>query len=444
MARINVPFVQGQIDLDMQGRTVIANDHRWKGTNATGGSIQYQTGDVVVHNDRWWISASDDNDNNEPGATGGTSWTEISEDTGSIIAANPTVADTATELTSLTIDGTDYLLGGGPEIEAAEPPASAQDTGDQRLRITVDNRQYYVRSDIFSFVPITLAQQTASFNIGDTLPANLTYTFNAVGGNGNYTYTTDTGSFSANVLTVPSSTATSGTNAATTTNVATVTVFDDQATPSRGTSNAVFRVTDNRRFTFFSPTSSVSRFTTGSWSGSFSYVNIPTSIPTLSTSQANPTITRNAISIPYASFTAGSNTITTTVAESRTGITTPLAGNTRSATLEVYTPGAFYGSGVLPTTGAGVTAGTEVRDLSSQSTSGVGITNAATGNNWIATTSATSTFELFVGGSFMGAGAIPAPTTVTATDAQAQNVTYYVYNIGGVGAAGSTLTVRIT
>ena len=82
MARINVPVVQGLLDLDIQGRSLRRNDHQWIGQvnpadpTDTVGAISYGEGDIVAHNGSLWLSTTTPNENNLP-VDGSTFWTSL-------------------------------------------------------------------------------------------------------------------------------------------------------------------------------------------------------------------------------------------------------------------------------------------------------------------------------------------------------------------------------
>lgn len=71
MARQNVDLFTSALDLNLQGASLINANFLWQGSSSTsgpGGSIAYQTGDIVVHNNHVY-EAKIANDNIEPGTT---------------------------------------------------------------------------------------------------------------------------------------------------------------------------------------------------------------------------------------------------------------------------------------------------------------------------------------------------------------------------------------
>ena len=93
MARQNVPFVQGALDLDLQNRSLRRANHNWQG-GAMG--VAYAAGDIVVHSNQLWVALRV-NDNVEPTTANSADWMPISS---SSAASTLTIEDEGTALTT--------------------------------------------------------------------------------------------------------------------------------------------------------------------------------------------------------------------------------------------------------------------------------------------------------------------------------------------------------
>jgi len=186
MARINVPFVQGQIDLNMQGRTVVANDQRWKGDSSspsgegTTNSIAYRVGDIVIHNNVLWIALRD-NDNIEPTANNSRDW-QIVGDNG--IASINDIADVNVG----TPESRGFFRRTSDNSEFTTPGTFAFNTTRVISAATIPQD---IRDQISDGDPIILAKTTAAGvpindNMGVQITAEVTVTGFRVGGGEEY------------------------------------------------------------------------------------------------------------------------------------------------------------------------------------------------------------------------------------------------------------------
>jgi len=364
---------------------------------------------------------------------------------GESVTLTVTYTDTSTDVFHIPSAG-----GPGLSVATNVPTSSTHSATPNVLSTEIDGITYYIDSNSYALAALDLADVTLPFNIGDTLPANLQFTFNAMGGDRSYTYTSTAGTVAGNVVSIPSSAVPNGTNQADTlSTLATVRVTDGETPAATATARANISVTDNRSYTFVGPsTAAISRFATGTWTGTIALTNLPGPILTQRSSLGGFTSVVNAqgeiiVSIPYGSFALGSNSIQVRLADSRAALTAlTTAQGDKQLSFTVQNPALIWDSGSVPTVASTLTSSPN-QSLSGVSQTEFDFTNAASGSNWVATLSSTSTFDLFVAGGWHPVSGIPAPTQITASDSKGADVTYFIYNLGGVGAAGTVLRARL-
>ena len=321
--------------------------------------------------------------------------------------------------------------GPGSSIQQMDPPTGQSPTPDN-LEVTVGGIRYYWSADSYAFTPVTLASRNHQFNIGDTVPANLTYSYAAAGGRPPYTYSATIGTFTGATLSVPTTSLGITTNAAdgTPETISVVTVSDAQSPADTATANATWTVRDNRFFGL-SGGRTVSRFTTGNWVGTFSITNVPTVTPTQVSTFANAVINRSTITIPYASFAFGSNSVNTNIVDGRTQLTAFNRNANQPVTLR---DDWFISTGSQPAALADMTLQNNLFNLPENVT----IRGTAGDQIWIAVPTSITAFNFMAGASMTPATMI---TTVTGTDVTGASVTYNLFRGPQLAMAATQFTL---
>ena len=322
--------------------------------------------------------------------------------------------------------------GPGSSIQQMDPPTGQSPTPDN-LEVTVGGVRYYWSADSYAFTPVTLASRNHQFNIGDSVPANLTFSFSAAGGRPPYTYSATIGAFTGATLSVPTASLgiTTNANDGTPETISVVTASDAQSPADTATANATWTVRDNRAFGL-SGGRTVSRFTTGNWVGTFSITNVPTVTPTQVSTFANAVINRSTITIPYASFAFGSNSVNTNIVDGRTQLT---AFNRNASQPVTLRDDWFISTGSQPAALADMTLQNDFFSLPERN---VTIRGTAGEQIWIAVPTSITAFNFLAGSSMTPA---TLRTTISGTDVTGATVTYNLFQGPQLAMAATEFTL---
>ena len=315
--------------------------------------------------------------------------------------------------------------------------------------ITFENGQYII--DLRPpAAPITFSYPAQrGINVGEVLPASLTYSPSIMGGDPPYSYSSTSTGVTVNsgtgVATVVPATAGLDNTISTAQTLGSVTVEDDAATME--SADLMYTVTDNRGIAFTGGEQLVSRFATGSWAGTARVTNIP------QTNQGNTRVLYQSgeyagaplparsgdnvvLAIPYNLFNpAIANPIDLNIHDARTidGMANTLF--TASRTVSFFSPW-YFTQGMQPANLAAMTAVNSAFAASQQRT----FTGAVGDRTWVAVvaTEAPNGIHFAAGASQTDGQLI---TNFTMADFTGTNVRFNLYRGPSLSAASTAFTI---